>query len=93
MPNFNYNRNPQPKVHSEQENSGVSINLRLPGRVIGIILGLSVTFTAGISIGSTQNLNQLKNDSQNTVDCSVKNTTIQPAKKRVRDEFLEESPR
>jgi len=69
----------------------VSINLRLPGRVIATFLGLSVTFTAGISIGSTQNLNQLKNDNQSTVDCSVKNTTVQPAKKRARDKFLEES--
>lgn len=90
MPNSNYNRNPQPKVHSE-EDSGVSINLHLPGRAIATILGLSVTFTAGISIGSIQNLNQLKNHNQSTVDCSVKNTTVQPAKKRANDEFLEES--
>jgi len=65
MPNLNRNSNPQ------EENSGVSINLRLPGRAIATTLSIIVAFGGGMSISAVQN-----NRNQNNVDCSIRNSPV-----------------
>lgn len=65
MSNFHRNSNPQ------EENSGVSINLRLPGRTIATALSIAVAFGGGMSISGIQN-----NRNQNHVDCSIRNSPI-----------------
>ncbi|GAB1543495.1 hypothetical protein NUACC21_61700 [Scytonema sp. NUACC21] len=57
MSNSKYNRNSQQKNHSEQENSGVSVNLRLPGRTIATALSVIVAFAGGMGFSGTQNHN------------------------------------
>ncbi|WP_375471089.1 hypothetical protein [uncultured Nostoc sp.] len=81
MTNSKQNRNPHAKLQNEEENSGVFINLRFPGRAIAIAFGMVVTFGAGVSIGNTQNLNQQQNLNQNNVDCSLRNSPTQPSVK------------